>query len=44
MLTEIYVSIDGLTFTKLDLFKDEPFVLNQNKKDLQNISKVFSPF
>ena len=44
MLTEIYVSIDGLTFTKLDLFKDEPFNLNQNKKDLQNISKVFAPF
>ena len=44
MITEIYVSIDGLEFTKLDLFKDESFLLNQNKKDLQNISKVFSPF
>ncbi len=44
ILTEIYVSIDGLNFEKLDLHKDESIVLKLNKKDLQDVSKVFAPF
>lgn len=44
ILTEVYVSIDGLNFTKLDLHKDESILLKLNKKDLQDISKVFAPF
>jgi len=42
--TEIYVSIDNLEFTKLDMFKDEGFVMKYSKKELQNITKVFAPF
>lgn len=44
LLTEIYVSIDGLEFTKLDLFKDESFTIKHSKKDVQDLSKVFAPF
>ena len=42
--TEIYVSIDNLEFTKLDMFKDESFVMKYSKKELQDITKVFAPF
>lgn len=44
IITEIYVSIDNLTFTKLDLYKDESISLKLSKKDLQDITKVFAPF
>jgi hypothetical protein len=42
--TEIYVSADGLEFTKLDLHKDEKIVLKYTQKDLQDISKIFAPY
>ena len=42
--TEIYVSVDGLEFTKLDLHKDEKIVLKYTQKDLQDISKIFAPY
>ncbi|MGB4985691.1 MAG: hypothetical protein WBO70_07960, partial [Erysipelotrichaceae bacterium] len=44
IITEIYVSIDNLEFTKLDLYKDEAFEMKYSKKDLQDITKVFAPF
>ena len=44
MITEIYVSIDNSEFTKIDLFKDESFVMKYSQKDLQDITKVFAPF
>lgn len=44
ILTEIYVSIDNLEFTKLDLYKDEKFVMKFKKTDSEDISKVFTPF
>ena len=44
ILTEIYVSIDGLEYTKLDLYKDESLNIKYSKKDIQDISKVFAPF
>jgi len=44
LLTEIYVSVDGVEFTKLDLFKDESFTIKHSKKDVQDLSKVFAPF
>ena len=44
MITEIYVSIDNSEFTKLDLHKDESFVMKYSKKDLQDITKVYAPF
>ena len=34
IITEIYVSIDNLEFTKLDLYKDEAFEMKYSKKDL----------
>jgi hypothetical protein len=44
MITEVYVSIDNLEFTKLDLFKDEAINIKKTQKDLQDISKIFSPY
>lgn len=43
-ITDIYVSIEGSSFVKLDLFKDESFILKSTKKDLQDVSKVFAPY
>lgn len=42
--TEIYVSIDGNEYHKLDLFNDESINIKFVKKDAQDISKVFAPF
>lgn len=44
MITEIYVSLLGEDFIKLDLHKDESVLMKYTQKDLQDISKVFSPF
>lgn len=44
ILTDIYISIDGLEYTQLDLYKDESFTLKFSKKDVQDITKVFAPF
>lgn len=44
IITEVFVSIDNLEFTKLDLFKDESITIKSSKKDLQDISKVFAPY
>lgn len=44
IITEIYVSIDDLKYTKLDLFKDESISVKYSKKDIQDITKVFAPF
>jgi hypothetical protein len=41
-MTEVFVSIDNLEFTKLDLSKDES-ILMKYTKDLQDISKIFAP-
>jgi hypothetical protein len=42
-MTEVFVSIDNLEFTKLDLSKDES-ILMKYTKDLQDISKIFAPY
>ncbi len=42
--TEVYISIDGLTFNNLDLNKNESINMKLLKKDLQDITKVFSPY
>ncbi len=44
MITEVYISIDNQTFTKLDLYKNESIEMKYVTKDLQDISKVFSPY
>lgn len=44
IITEIYVSIDGLEYTKLDLHKDESISMNYKQKDLQDLSKIFAPY
>lgn len=44
LLTEIYVSIDGLEYTKLDLSKNESILMKYTTKDLQDVSKIFSPY
>jgi hypothetical protein len=43
-MTEVYVSIDSLEFIKLDLSKDESILMKYTQKDLQDISKIFSPY
>ncbi len=43
-MTEVYISLDNNTFNKLDLEKAEAIVMKYILKDLQDISKVFSPY
>ena len=42
--TEVYVSIDGLNYTKLDLMDDESINVKYVFKDTTNLSKIFSPY
>lgn len=44
IITEVYISIDGLEYLKLDLHKDESILMKHTQKDLQDISKIFSPY
>jgi hypothetical protein len=44
MITEIFVSLDGFNFNKLDLDKNESIPLRLTYKDTQDLSKVFSPY
>jgi hypothetical protein len=44
MITDVYISIDDLTYKKLDLFKNEPINFKQTSKDLTDITKVFLPY
>jgi hypothetical protein len=44
IITEVYVSVDNLDFTRLDLHKDEAINFKYSKKELQDITKVFAPF
>jgi len=43
-LTEVYVSIDGDNFNKIDLAKNESILMKYVLKDTTDLSKVFSPF
>lgn len=44
MITEVFVSLDGLDFNKLDLESDESIPMRYTFKDTQDISKIFSPY
>ena len=44
MITEVYVSLDGLNYNKLDLIKDESIPMRYTFVDTKDISKVFSPY
>lgn len=44
LITEVFVSIDGVKYTKLDLHKDESIPMRYTAKDLQSLSKIFSPY
>jgi hypothetical protein len=44
MITEVYVSLDGLNYSKLDLIKDESIPMRYTFVDTKDISKVFSPY
>jgi hypothetical protein len=44
MITEVFVSLDGLNFSKLDLIKDESIPMRYTFVDTKDISKVFSPY
>jgi hypothetical protein len=43
-MTEIYVSVDSLEYRRLDLYRDESILMKSTAKDLQDISKIFSPY
>jgi hypothetical protein len=42
--TEVYISIDGLEYNKLDLAKNEAIRMKYVLKDTTDLSKIFSPF
>jgi len=44
MKTDVYVSLDGLTYNQLDLYKDETIVMKYTSKDLNDITKAFAPY
>lgn len=44
IITGVYVSLDGLEYTRLDLHKDESINMKLTQKDLQNLSKIFAPY
>lgn len=44
ILTEVYISLDGLEYVKLDLYKSESIPMKYTQKDLQDVSKIFSPY
>lgn len=44
MNTEVYVSIDGLQYNQLDLMQEESVVIKYSSKDLNDITKIFSPY
>ena len=44
LLTEVYVSIDGINFNKIDLSKNESIKMKYILKDTSELSKVFSTF
>jgi hypothetical protein len=42
--TEVYISIDGLVFNKVDLSKNESINMKYVLKDTTELSKIFSPY
>jgi hypothetical protein len=44
MITEVFVSLEGLNYSKLDLIKDESIPMRYTFVDTKDISKVFSPY
>lgn len=44
LITEVWVSVDGANFTKLNLHQDESIPMKYTTKDLQNLTKIFSPY
>ena len=44
MITEVFVSLNGLNYTILDLENDESIPMRYTFKDTQDISKIFSPY
>ena len=44
MITEVFVSLEGLEYAKLDLESDESIPMRYTFKDTQDISKIFSPY
>jgi len=44
MITEVFVSLNGLEYAKLDLENDESIPMRYTFKDTQDISKIFSPY
>lgn len=44
MTTEVYVSLNGIDYYRLDLMKSETILMKYIYKDTQDLSKIFSPY
>jgi hypothetical protein len=44
MTVEVYVSLDGLDYERLDLMKSESILMKYIYKDTQDLSKIYSPY
>lgn len=44
MITEVFVSLDGLNYERLDLENEESIPMRYTLKDTQDISKIFSAY
>lgn len=42
--TEVYISLDGENYSKIDLSKDESILMKYVYKDTAELSKIFSPY
>ena len=42
--SEVYVSVDGIDYNRLELTKNESILMKYILKDTTNLSKIFSPF
>ena len=44
MTVEVYVSLNGLDYERLDLMKSESILMKYVYKDTQDLSKIFAPY
>jgi len=44
MTVEVYVSLNGLDYERLDLMKSESINMKYVYKDTQDLSKIFAPY
>lgn len=43
-MTEVYISLDGLEYNKIEIDENDSVLMKYISKDLKDVSKVFAPF